>query len=171
MKNKKSLMLPSAFFALFIMTAAAQEKKPWSFHAEIDVFLGLKAGAEYRVSDFFGVRGSLGACLISPLMTTYTLVGVWHLRERTSPLQLNFEAGLIQGIFNVLEPMIDIDPAINWASAYWVPGGAASIGYRTRGGHIFSLRAGGGVIFGYDINTWQGPTFQPNIAIEYDFKP
>lgn len=150
---------------------AEPESSPWNFHAELDLFLGLKAGVEYRVTEKLGLRASFGATLISPLMESYTLVGIWHLRERRSPLQLDLQAGLIQATFNVLEPSLDWDPKIDWASAYWVPGLAASIGYRSRAGHVFALRAGCGLLFGYDIGAWRGPSFHPNVAIEYDFRP
>jgi hypothetical protein len=170
MKMTKILCVIAAF-ALSVTAAQAEESSRWSFHAELDLFLGLKAGAEYRLSDSIGLRASLGTTLISPLMGSYTLVGIWHLKGRESPLQLDLQAGLIQATFNVLEPILDWDPDINWASAYWVPGLAASIGYRTRAGHVFALRAGCGCIFGYDIGVWRGPSFHPNLAIEYDFKP
>jgi hypothetical protein len=144
---------------------------PWSLHAELDLFLGLRAGAEYSFTDALGLRGSFGACLISPLKMSYTLVGVSHLMPRRKTLQLDLEYGLVYADFNVLEPVLDLDPKIDWPSAYWMPGASLSIGCRTRGGNVFSFRAGGGYLFGYDMNMWVKPTVMPLIALQYDYKP
>jgi hypothetical protein len=160
-----------ATIIIFAPSLSAEEQHRWSFHSEMDLYLGLKVGAEYRISDDWGLRGSIGACVISPLMTTYTLVGVKHLRGPESPLQLDLQFGLIQAIFNVLEPAVDLDPTIDTASAYWVPGAGASIGYRFDSGRVLAVRVGAGCLFGYDLERWQGPSFQPNIAIEYDVRP
>ena len=167
--------IPFALFFLFapspIGAESAQTEATWSFHSEVDLFLGLKAGAEYRLSEHWGLGGSLGLCLISPLQTTYTLLGIDHLCPREGPFQFDLEFGLIQAIFNVLEPLVDIDPDIDWASAYWVPGAALSVGYRSPGGHIFAIRLGAGIIFGYDIGSWRKPSFHPNFALTYDYRP
>jgi hypothetical protein len=160
-----------ALAALGPSPAGAEEPGPWSFRSELDLYLGLKAGAEYRLSDSLGVRGTLGICAISPLQTTYTLVGVRHFRGPESGLQLDLEFGLIQAIFNVLEPIVDLDPKIDSAYYYWIPGACASIGYLSRAGHSFAIRAGAGLCLNYDLGRWQRPSFLPNLAIEYGFSP
>jgi hypothetical protein len=179
-KGARVLAISAFAFALMLMSPSARlmaedlpEEKahsPWSFHAELDL-VWLQAGAEYSLNDSFGIQASLGASLISPLMTSYDLVGVWHLRGRERTLQLDLQAGLIQGYFNVLEPVVDLDPTIDLPMAYWLPGAAVSIGYRFKGGHILSFCAGGGVLVGYDSNAWQNPSFFPKVAIQYDYKP
>jgi hypothetical protein len=164
-------LLALALAVISLQSLFAQSPKPWSFHSELDLFLGLKAGAEYRISDDWGIRGCVGAVVISPLTTAYSIVGVRHLREPESPLQLDLQFGLVQDQFNVLEPVFDLDPKISGASSYWGPGACVSIGYRAGAGHVFSFRAGAGLRFGYDLGSWQGPEFMPNIALEYGFRP
>jgi hypothetical protein len=151
--------------------AGAALRSPWSFHAELDLFLGLKAGAEYSFSDAFSLRGTFGTCLISPLKMSYTLVGISHFMPRGKALQLDLEYGFVYADFNVLEPVLRLDPKIDWPSAYWMPGASASIGWRTRAGNVFSLRAGCGYLFGYDMYMWVNPTIMPLVALQYDYKP
>lgn len=174
-RDKGLLAIAAFVIALAIVgppAALGAERSPWSFHSELDLFLGLRAGAEYSFSEGFGARATLGACLISPLKISYTLVGVSHLLPRTKALQLDLEYGLVYADFNVLEPVLDLDPKISWTSAYWMPGAGLAIGFRTRGGHVFSVRFGGGYMFGYDFgDEWQKPQLLPNIALQYDFKP
>lgn len=167
----KRLLAALAFVLALASRPIAAEHSPWSFHSELDLFLGLKAGAEYSFSDSFGLRGTLGFCLISPLQVSYTLVGVSHLRPRESGLQIDLEYGLIQAIFDVLEPVVDLVPNNDNTYAYWSPGACAAIGWRFRRGQVLSLRAGAGALFGYDLGAWTGPSFHPNIALQYDFKP
>lgn len=152
-------------------TGRQATQSPWSFHSELDLFLGLKAGAEYSFSDAFALRATAGACLISPLKMSYTIVGISHLMPRGSGLQLDIEYGLIYADFNALEPIIDLDPSISWASAYWMPGASAAIGFRMKGGHQLSLRAGGGFLTGYDKYAWQTPQAFPMVGLQYDYKP
>ena len=166
----RALVAPLLLALLVAARAGAEEESRWSFHSELDLFLGLKAGAELRFPGDWGIRGSLGFCLISPLQTSWTLVAAWHLLPRDSSFQPVLELGLVQSIFNVLEPWVDLDPDIDWASAYFVPGVCLALGWRIARGHVLSIRAGGGVLFGWDIGRWQGPQFQPNIAIEYDLE-
>jgi len=139
----------------------------WSLQSEFDLYLGLKAGVEYRILDSLGLRGTIGFCVISPLMTCYTLVGVWHGFPPDNPFQLDVEAGLIQASFNVLEPYVNLDPTIDTPSFYWVPGAALAVGFCPAAGHVISFRAGGGCCVGYDLNKWQSPQFMPNIGLEY----
>jgi len=158
------------------LAAEGAPSGPWSFHSEVDLFLGLKAGAEYRFDETWGLRGCIGICAISPLMTTYTVVGVAHLSRPGSRLVLDLEAGLLQGIFNVLEPSLDLDPDIDWPNAYWNAGACACVGYRF-GNCFLALRAGGGVLLGIDRSagetdlSLQGPSFHPNLAIEFGYRP
>jgi len=162
-----------SFLLVLALPAAAAEPRgrnpenPFSFHSEIDLYLGLKAGAEYHFSEFWGLRGAAGFCVISPLQASYALVGVRHLLPSENSLQLDIQMGLIQCIFNVLEPFVDLDPVIDQAYAYWVPGICASVGYRGPSGHSVSVRLGGGLIVGYDLGQWQGPNLHLNIALEY----
>lgn len=137
------------------------------FHGEIDLYLGLKAGVEYSLSEFWGLRGAAGFCLISPLQASYAIVGVRHFFPPENPFQLDVHVGLIQGILNLLEPAVDLDPAVDSGYAYWVPGICASIGYGGRSGNVFSFRLGGGMLFGYDMGQWQKPALHLNAALEY----
>jgi hypothetical protein len=160
----------AAFVLLGAGSLIGEESHPWSFHSEFDLFLAPKAGAEFRVSDAVGIRGSIGACIISPTMISYTLVGVSRLRPPEKAFQCNLEYGLIQAVFDVLEQELDLNPQVDMPFTWWVPGACVSIGYRSPKGHEFSFRIGGGVLFGYDRGAWQKPGFQPNLAIEYDFR-
>ena len=90
---------------------------------------------------------------------------------RKKALQFDLEYGFIYADFNVLEPVLDLDPQIDWPSAYWMPGADASVGWRTRSGNVFSLRAGCGYLFGYDMHMWVNSTVMPLIALQYDYKP
>ena len=146
----------------------AAKPSAWNFHSELDLYMGLKAGAEYRFNDSLGLRGSVGVCLINMLITSYSLVGIEHFLAPKSRLQLDLQFGLIQATFNGLELLVYSDPQTR---VHWISGACAAIGYRTKGGHVFSVRAGGGCDFGYDNETWLKPSFMPNIGIEYDFKP
>ena len=159
-----------AFLVLCVscFTLAADEVEesnhPWAFHSEFGLYLDLKAGAEYRFSDLFGVRGSLGVCLLSPLEHfAYNLVGVFHLMEPAKPFQLDIQAGLIYA--NVVLPGSESA----YYSIYWNTGACVAVGYRSPKGHVFRFRAGGGLAFGHDLGEWQEPQFMPNIGIEYDY--
>jgi hypothetical protein len=164
------LMLSFAAWAPPV-SAASPEEGGFSFHAEVDLYLGIKAGAEYWFSDGWGLRGTAGICAISPLQASYTFVGIRRLLPPDSPVLLDLQFGLIQAILNLLEPSIDLDPAIDWVCAYWVPGVCISLGLRRPGGRAFAIRLGGGVIFGYDMGRWQNVSFQPNVALEYGHRP
>jgi hypothetical protein len=143
----------------------------WSFHSELDLFLGLRAGAEYAFSDSFGLRSTLGACLISPLKDSYSLVGISHFRPREAPYQLDLEYGLIYADFNALEMVFNLDPDINWPIFYWMPGASASVGYRLKGGSALSLRVGAGPLLGIEDGKWVRVSFMPMIGLQYDYKP
>lgn len=148
----------------------AQGAGTWSLHAEFDLFLGLKAGVEYRVTDSLGLRASLGACVISPLQFTYTLVAVQHFFAPDDPFQLDAEVGLIQATCDFLEPLVDLDPSSANVFAYWVPGAAVVAGFCPAAGQRIALRAGCGAIFGFDLGAWQGPKVHPNLALEYQLR-
>jgi hypothetical protein len=143
----------------------------WSFHSELDLFLGLRAGAEYAFSDASGMRGTLGACLISPLKDSYSLVGISHFRPREAPVQLDLEYGLIYADFNALEMVFNLDPNIDWPILYWMPGASASLGLRLKGGHVISLRAGCGPLLGIENGKWVRVSFMPMVGLQYDYKP
>lgn len=151
---------------IFLPSLSAQEEEEterWSFHSEFDLFLALKAGAEYRFSDLFGLRGAAGLCLINPTQISYTIIGIGHLAKPTSAFQCDIHAGLIQAIF------IPYDPEQEGLITYWIPGLCVALGFRSKGGHTFRLRAGAGVGLGYDLGEWQEPSFMPNLAVEYGF--
>jgi hypothetical protein len=165
------LLVASAFLASAPSGLHAEGAGTWSLHAEFDLYaLGLKAGAEYRILDSLGVRGTFGINVISPLMMTYTLVGVQHFFSPDNPLQLDLEFGLIQASFNVLEPYVNLDPKIDTTSFYWVPGAEIAVGWCPSAGHVISLRVGAGCLFGYDSGSLQGPQFMPNIGLEYGLR-
>jgi len=142
---------------------AGEKAVPWSFHTELDLYLGMKAGAEYRFSDLFGIRGSAGICLINPLgHFAYNLVGVFHLRQPQEPFQFDIHGGVIYA--NFVLPSEE-----NGFACYWNPGFCLAVGLRTRGGHVFRLRGGAGIACGYDSGAWEGPDLMPNIGIEYAY--
>ena len=149
---------------VFFGTAAlpAQAQSPWSFQSEFDLYLSLKAGAEYRLSDHLGIRGTLGACVISPTQFSWTLVGVDHFFSSASRLQVDLQLGLIEDIVDVLGPI---------PSTYLVPGACLSFGYLSPSGHGIAIRVGAGVTFGYDLGAWQKQGFLPDLALEYSWRP
>lgn len=172
MKHPRREVLALLAFILAVSTLAprpvhGEEGSPWSLRTELDLYLGLKAGLDYRVSDSFSLRATLGACLISPLQASYTLVGVEHLLPEREGLQVDLEFGLIQAIANLLEPSLDFDPAIDGIYAYWVPGLCIALGHRSATGRVLALRAGGGISLGYDLDRWQRPGFLLNLGLEY----
>ncbi len=142
---------------------------PWSFQSELDLYLGVKAGAEYQFSDLFGVRGTAGVCIISPTQISYTLVGVAHLLTPESQFQCEIQFGLVQCIFDVLGQYVYSIPSLQNAYTYWMPGVCVGLGYHSPSGHGIALRLGGGVRFGYDLGAWQGPQLGPDLAVEYSF--
>jgi hypothetical protein len=168
MRSRVDSLKLAALFCLVLLpllgatALAAEDRSSWSFHSELDLYLSLKAGAEYQFSDHFGIRGSLGACIISPAQFSYTLIGISHLSKPDSGLQFDIQYGLIQAIFDV----IDADNRY----AYWVPGVCAAIGYRSPRGHRFAMRAGGGIGLGYDLGAWRAPNLMPNLALEYGWR-
>ncbi len=141
---------------------AAEAPCPWSFQSEFDLYLSLKAGAEYRFSDHFGIRGTLGACVISPTQFSWTLAGVDHFLGPASRFQLDLHLGLIEDIIDVLGPL---------PSTYLVPGACLSFGYLSPSGHGIAIRVGAGVTIGYDLGAWQKPGFLPDLALEYSWRP
>jgi len=145
-----------------IFDLPGQSQTTWSFHMDLDMFLALKVGAEYMFSDSFGIRGTLGVCIIEPTQISYTLVVINHFRAPDSRFQLDLQYGLIQALFNIA-------PASN-PYTYWVPGVCIGLGYRFSSGHQIGIRAGAGVLFGYDLGVWQGPDIQPNVAVEYSWR-
>jgi hypothetical protein len=154
------IVLLSAFVG--VAALPGQSRTTWSFHSELDMFLALKVGAEYQFSDSFGMRGTLGVCVIEPAQISYTLVGISHFRKQENKCQLDLQYGLVQALFT-------IEPENN-PYTYWVPDACISLGYRFASGHQVGIRAGVGVLFGYDLGAWQGPAFQPNLAAEYSWR-
>ena len=148
----------------------AQARSPWALHVELDMYLSLKVGVEYRFSDLIGVRGSVGACIIAPTQLSYTLVGVAHLRGQSAGLQVDLQAGLIQAVADLISPSLPQPGDVTQPYAYWVPGLAVSLGWGWPSGHGVAIRAGGGVGFGYDLGAWQGPELMPNLALEYAWR-
>jgi hypothetical protein len=159
---KKCLIFGLILMALCALGAGAEGTSPWAFHSEVDLFLSMKVGAEYLVSDDFGIRGSLGACIISPTQISYTLVAISHFMPPARPLQVDLQYGLIQAVFDAM-------PKDN-PYTYWVPGACVSFGYRSPRGHGFAVRGGAGALFGYDLGAWRGPFLQPNIGLEYSWR-
>lgn len=167
----RSLLCTLALSLLGSGALCGQERASWSLHAELDLYLGLKVGAEYHISDYFGIRGSLGLCLLSPTQISYTLVGVGHLRGPADGLQVDLEAGLVQAVFDVLEPVLDLGhDGYTYPTTYWMPGVCVALGYRSKSGHRVALRGGATVGFGYDRAAWQGPDLMPNLAVEYGYR-
>jgi hypothetical protein len=166
----KIIVLAVVFAVLGGVAFSAAPLNPWSLHLEMDLFLSLKVGVEYQFSDTFGIRGDLGVCVISPTQIGYTLIGIAHLMTPDSPFQCDIQFGLIQDIFDVLGQYIYSEPSMQHASAYWVPGACLSVGYRSPTGHQIGMRAGAGVLFGYDLDAWRVPSFMPNLAIEYSWR-
>jgi hypothetical protein len=154
------IVLLSAFVG--VTAFPGQSRTTWSFHTELDMFLALKAGAEYQFSDSFGIRGTLGTCVIAPAQISYTLVGVSHFRKPENEFQLDLQFGLVQAVFTIV--------SANNPYTYWVPGACISLGYRFASRHQVGIRAGAGVLFGYDLGAWRGPAFQPNLAVEYSWR-
>jgi len=150
---------------------AGAQAASWSFQSELDLFLGLKAGAEYDFSDFLGLRATAGVCLISPTQVTWTLVGVGHFMPPTSGFQLDAELGVIQSIFDVLAPYVYTQASMQDTYVYVSTGACVSIGYRWPSGHQIALRGGGGLLLGWDLGSWSRPSFHPNLAIEYSWRP
>lgn len=156
---------------LFAAPLPAEESPALSFYSEFDSAVSLKLGAEYSFSDEWGIRGSIGAIVIAPLQQSYAIVGVRHLRKPDSALQLDLEMGLIQAqIFNLFEPIADMNPYTDTVGAYWLPGVGVSVGIRTKRGHLFALRAGGGYRFGFDLGKFQQEAAW-DLALEYGYKP
>ena len=141
----------------------AEPAGSWEFHAEMDMYLSIKAGAEYHFTDTFGLRGSLGFLVIGPSQISYTLVGIHHLMPAEKSFQMDLQYGLIQAVFDVIAP--ETVPY-----SYWIIGACAAFGYRGHRGHCFRLRAGGGVSIGYDMGKWQSLFLMPNIALEYGYR-
>jgi hypothetical protein len=151
------------FLSAMVVAAPAEESRPtWSFHSELDMFLGLKAGAEYHFSDSIGIRGALGVCIVAPEQISYTLVVVCHLCKPGSGFQLDLQSGLVQAVFPIV--------AGGNPYTYWAPGACISIGYRFATGHQAGIRAGAGVLFGYDLGAWREPALHPNLAVEYSWR-
>jgi hypothetical protein len=167
---QRSVLLAVAIFLLAPVVLPAQGGT-WSFQSELDLFLSLKAGAEYDFSEDLGIKATAGVCLISPTQVSWTLVGVGHFMPPDSGFQLDLEFGVIQSIFDFLAPYVYNLPAMQNTYVYVIPGVCLGIGYRFPCGHQISLRAGGGVIFGYDLGAWGTPAFHPNLAVEYSWRP
>jgi len=141
----------------------AEEYPRWDFHSELDLYLGLKAGTECRISDHFGIRGSFGFCLINPPMFSYTLIWIGHIMKPSDVFQLDLQIGLTQANLNVF------DPELEYPCFYWIPGACVAAGFSIPGGHTFRLRGGVGIAFGHDLGEWRTPSIMPNAAIEYGF--
>ncbi|HEY9595355.1 MAG TPA: hypothetical protein VHE79_12820 [Spirochaetia bacterium] len=155
---------------LLAPSSLSAQQGAWSVQSELDLFLSVKAGAGYEFTDALGIKGTLGVCLISPTQISWTLVGVGHFMDPDSGLQIDMEAGIVQSIFDVLGQYVYPQESTQNVYVYLVPGACVSIGYRWPSGHQVSLRGGAGVLLGYDLGTWQGPSFQPNIALEYSWR-
>ncbi len=54
---KRGLVAVIIFFSVMCPVCADSEGR-WEFHSELDLPLGLKAGAEYRFTDQFGLPGA-----------------------------------------------------------------------------------------------------------------
>ncbi len=167
---QRSAVVLAAVFLLAPSLLSAQAAT-WSFQSELDLFLALKAGAEYQCSDLIGIRGTAGLNVLSPTQVSWTLVGVGHVMPPTSGFQLDVEVGIIQSIFDFLRPYVYTEASMQSTCFYLIPGACISVGFRWPSGHQIALRGGGGVLLGYDVYEWQGPAFQPNIAIEYSWRP
>jgi hypothetical protein len=162
---KTKVLLASAVLAALcgMLPAAAGAQSPWSVHGRVDAFaFSLKAGAEYGFTDRFGLSGSIGVCVINPLMLTYAATGVSHLMPPDRGLQVDVEYGLMEADLNGLGTA---NP-----SAYWVPGAGVTCGYRFPGGHQVSLRVEAGALLGYDLGAWRNASFMPGIGIEYSWR-
>lgn len=159
----KRIAVCALVLILSSLSLRGEEVSKWGFHSELDLYLGLKAGFEYRISDHFGFRGSLGACLINPSQFSYTLIGIAHVMKPEKTFQLDLQCGLIQANLNFL------DPELEEPYSYWIPGICAAVGFRTSEGHHFGIRGGAGISFGYDLGMWQNPSVMPNLAIEYGY--
>jgi len=147
----------------------ADSEEWWEFHSELDMLIWLKAGAEYRFTDHFGLRGSLGACLIGPSQICYACVGISHLKPVENPFQLDIQYGLIQAVLDVISPLVN-NGTVDSPYYYWVPGACICVSYLTEKGHRFGIRAGGGVGLGYEDGVWRDdPFFLPNVALEYGY--
>jgi hypothetical protein len=142
----------------------------WSFQSDLDLYLGLRAGAEYQFSNEIGIRGTVGLCLISPTQVSSTLVGVWHIMPPDNGLQLDVEAGLILCNFDFLNQYVYTVPSMQNPFIYFVPGLCASVGYRWPSGHQIALRAGAGMTIGYDLGAWGNPSFLPDVTLEYSWR-
>ncbi|MBN2051139.1 MAG: hypothetical protein JW760_11875 [Spirochaetales bacterium] len=160
----KRIFFTVILFITLSFSVSAESDGWWEFHSEFDLYISLKAGAEYHYNDSFGLRGSLGACTLSPSQISYTLVGISHFQAPEKPFQLDLQYGLIQAVFDVIAPSPESGPY-----AYWVLGPCLAVGYRNPKGHCFRIRGGGGLGFGYDWGAWEKPSFMPNVGIEYGY--
>jgi hypothetical protein len=161
-RNMRIICLVAAgMIALNPAPLAAAQPPHWSFYSELDMYLALKAGAEYRFGQHFGVSASAGACLIGPSMISWNLFGVVHLRPFGRPFQFDLAAGVLQSVFDVIAPG-DGGPYL-----YVNPGLALCLAYQHHDRFQIGARAGAAVAMGYDLGAWRQPAIMPNAAVEF----
>ena len=168
MDSMKKSLFTVVLMVLLVLSLNAAPAGYWSFHSELDLALGLKAGAEYRLNSF-GIRGSAGFSLLGPAQLSYTLVGVSHLMPEKNRFQLDIQYGLIQAVCDFLTPLVNAEAEEDNPYTYWFPGACICASFLTKKGHRFGIRAGAGAGLGYDQGMWREPFFLPNLALEYGY--
>ena len=149
-----------------ITSINAQNYPVRSLYLELDMYLAIKAGLEYRFMENIGLCGSIGLCIAAPTQINYNLFCIYHIMKFDNPFQIDIEAGLLQCAFDIISPLLDLEEPVEPYS-YWNPGLTISLKYQHKNSFQIGLRGGAEVMIGYDMGRWRELRIMPNIALEY----
>jgi len=141
-----------------------------NFYLELNQMMAINLGVEYFFHEDWSFKGALGSSLGGVTTISYNLLGVYHLRDRDRPWQLDLEIGLPLGYLNPWEgAVLDWDERIQNPFYGFLAGMGLRVGRQTRYG-LWALRIIPALWWEYQQGApWKGPEVIPLAALVWDF--
>jgi hypothetical protein len=134
---------------VLVASVASAQYPHWNLRIELDMMFMVKIGAEYRMSEDWGVQGSIGVPPLAPSTFSYSLYGVYHMREPDQSFQVDLYLGVPVAYVNLLEGRyVDWDPHIDDTYYGWLAAAGIKWSYDF-GGLVAGLRTGYGAQLEY----------------------
>lgn len=137
-------------------------------YLELNQILAVAVGAEVRLAEATGVRGSVGVSPLGITVVTCSLTTVRHLRRSDAPFQVDLEAGMPLAYFDMVEGrFVDWNRYTDSPYAGWTFGGGVVWGYR-RAGRQYSLVTGYSAWWEWqEDDGWKGPRGIAIVSLRY----